>query len=126
MDHSTNSNVVIGSKLALAMSVAIGSPVRRNLGTTSNRKSVEFRDTDRRCEELKNRSLKLLDGLKTENALIAIEAAKMRSAANRKATRRIGRAMKKMMEQQASMHFKMEKLLNSMLLQIGGNQHSNS
>jgi hypothetical protein len=94
MDYSTSSNVIIGSKLALAMSVATGSPVRRNLGTISNRKSVEFRETDRRCEELKNRSLKLLDGLKTVDALIAFDAAKMRSSANRKATKRIGKVMK--------------------------------
>jgi hypothetical protein len=126
MAHSTSSNVIIGSKLALAMSVAVGSPVRRNLGTIYCLKSVEYKEMDRHCEELKNRSLKLLSGLRAEETLIASESANTRSSANRKAARRIGKVMKKMMQQQTSLHSRMEKLLDSMLLQIGGNQHSNS
>ena len=122
MNHSTNSNVIIGSKLALAMSVAIGSPVRRPLGTVSNRKSVEFREMDRRCEELKIRSLKLLDGLKAEDARIALNATSMRRSASREATKRIGKVVRKMMEQQASLHSTMEKLLDAMMQQIGGDK----
>ena len=91
MDHSTNSNVIIGSKLALAISTVIGSPVRLSFLTPSDRKRAEFAKMDRRCESLKNRSQKLLDGLKEEDARIAFAAASMRSAADREATQRIGR-----------------------------------
>jgi hypothetical protein len=124
MNHSANSNVIIGSKLALAMSVAIGSPVRPSLAVVSNRKSAEFREMDRRCEELKIRSLKLLDGLKAENARIGLNAASMRRSASREATKRVGKVVGSMLEQQASLHFKMEKLLDAMMQQIGGNKPS--
>ena len=77
---------------------------------------------DRRCEELKIRSLKLLDGLKAENARIALDATSMRRSASREATKRIGKVVRKMMEQQASLHSTMEKLLDAMMQQIGGDK----
>jgi hypothetical protein len=124
MNHSTSSNVIIGSKLALAVSVAIGPPVRRSLATASKRKCVEHREMDRRCEELKSRSLKVLDELKAEDARIASNAASMRSSAHRGATKRLGKVIRKMMEQQVSLHSKMEKLLDAMMQQIGGDKSS--
>lgn len=126
MDQSTNSNVIIGSKLALAMSMAIGSPVRRSFGAASSRESAEFTKIYRRCEALKNRSLKLRDELKAEGIRIASDAARMRNSADREATKRIGKVMGKMMEQQISLHSKMEKFLDTMMLKIGGDNDSNS
>ncbi len=126
MNHSTNSNVIIGSKLALAMSMAIGSPVPRSFGIASNRKSAELTKMYRRCEALKNRSLKLLDGIKAEHTRIAFDAARIRNSADREATKRIGKVMAKMMEQQIALHSKMENLLDAMMLQIGGDNDFNS
>ncbi|MEY3895440.1 MAG: hypothetical protein RLZZ214_959 [Verrucomicrobiota bacterium] len=126
MDHSTNSNVIIGSKLALAMSTVIGSPVRPRFATPSDRKRVEFAKMDRRCEALKIRSLKLLAGMKAEDIHIASEAACMRSSADREATKRIGRMLARMVDQQSAFHSKMEKLLDAMLLQIRSDKDSNS
>lgn len=126
MDQFTNSNVIIGSRLALAMSMAIRSPVRRSFGIPSIGKSVELTKIYRRCEALKNRSLKLLDELKEEDGRIAFDAARMRNSADREATRRIGKVMGKVMKQQISLHSKMEKLLDAMMLQIGGDNDTNS
>lgn len=126
MDYSTNSNVIIGSKLALAMSMVVGSPVRQPIGTPSSRRRGEFAKMDRRCEALKNRSLRLLEEMEDGNSRIAFDAASMRSPAARETIKRIGKVMGKMMEQQVSLHSQMEKLLDSMMLEIRSDRDSNS
>lgn len=126
MDYSTNSSVLIGSRLALAMSTVVGSSVRPPFVSASDRKRAEFVKMDRRCESLKNRSLKLLEGLKEEDTRIASAAASMRSAADREATKRIAKVMGLAVKQQISLHSKMEKLLDAMMQQIRGEKDSNS
>ncbi len=126
MDLSTNSNVIIGSQLALAMSMAIGSPVRRPIGTAANQRRTELTKLVKRCEVLKNRSLKLLEGMEEEETRIAFDAASMRSTAGREATKRTGRVIGKMMEQQTMLHARMAKLLDTMIQQLRWDKESHS
>ena len=97
MDPSINSTLIIGSKLALAMSLPIGSPIRR-VGTAPNRRRVEFAKMDRRCEALKNRILRLPEEVGDEDTRIACEAASLRSPAARGAALCSGKVMGKILE----------------------------
>ena len=67
-----------------------------------------------------------MDGTKAEHDRIAIDAARMRNPTNREASKRLGKMIGKMMDQQISLHSKMEKLLDAMMLQIRIGKESNS
>jgi len=124
MDHNTKSNVIIGSKLAMAISNVVGSPFHTPSGTVTGRRRLEVVKIAKRCEALKCRSLKLLEVMKAQDSQITFDTSKMRNAAARKATKRVATVMGKMVEQQTSLHSKLETLLKQMLLQIPGGENS--
>jgi hypothetical protein len=125
MNHLTQSNVIIGSKLALAMSMVAGSPVHRPAGSLAPKKPVDHTKMSRRCEALKSKSRRLVEAMEDEDARIAFDAATMRSTVDRKAAKRIGKVMSKLVEQQISLHSQIEKLLSALLQEIRSENHSN-
>ena len=126
MDDSTKSNVIIGSKLAMAISNLVGSPIRAPFGVATGTRPAESVKMAKRCDALKSRSLKLLEVMKAQDSQIALDTSRMRSAAGREATKRIGKMVGKLTEQQAALHFKMERLLDEMMLEIRGGRDSNN
>lgn len=126
MDDSTKSNAIIGSKLAVPISNLVGSPIRAPFGMAAGTRPAESVRMAKRCDALKSRSLELLEVMRAQDAQTVLDTARMRSAAGREATKRIGKMVGKLTEQQTALHFKMERLLDEMMLEIGGGRDSNN
>lgn len=126
MNYYTDSNVITGSKLALAMSGVIRPSIRIPAATASERKRVELAKMHKRCEALKNRSLKLLDEMEVEDTRIAFGGASMSITTDREAIKSIAKDFVRIKEKQTTLHFKMEKLLDAMMLKIRSENGSNA
>jgi hypothetical protein len=120
MHNLPDPNVITGSKLALAMSKAMGSPVRRPYQTASKGKRLDFAEIDKRCVALKKRSLKLLEAMENEDTRISFDVADKRCSADLEVNKRIGKLIGRMMDQHTVLHSQLEKLLDTMMLQICG------
>lgn len=124
MNNPTHSNVIIGSKIALAMAIATGSPVQAQFANPSERKRLAVARMARRCESIKKRSRQLLDEMKTQDAALAADSARMKDTRTKDGTDIMAKVLAKMVEQQIAMHARMENMLDEMMELIQGGREA--
>jgi len=120
MNHAYHTNLLIGSKLALAMAMAIGSPVQAQFANPSERKRLMAAKMAKRCESIRKRSLKLLEEMKAQDIEIGADAAGMNRAPSRQKTELMAAVLGKMMEQNVALHSRVEDILGEMMQIIQG------
>jgi hypothetical protein len=66
-NNPSYSNVLIGSRIALAMAMAAGSPVRGQFANPVEKRRKAVARMARRCDSIKKRSRQLLDEMRAQN-----------------------------------------------------------
>jgi hypothetical protein len=115
MNPTTHSNVIIGSRIALAMAIAAGSPVRARFANPSERKRIAVARMARRCESIKKRSRQLLDEVKAQDAALTADSAGMKGIQKKDGTDIMASVVARMVDQQVALHSRMENMLDEMM-----------
>lgn len=124
MNNTTHANVIIGSRIALAMAAAAGSPVRNRFVSPSERKRIAVARMARRCESIKKRSLQLLDEVKAQDAALSADCAGMKGNRMSDGSAIKATVVAKIVEQQIALHSRMENMLDEMMQLIEGSKES--
>jgi predicted HTH transcriptional regulator len=124
MNNLTQSNVIIGSKIALAMAIAAGSPVRARFANPAERKRMAVARMARRCESIKKRSRELLDEMKAQDAALTADSAVIKGNQTKDGTDIMASVVAKMVDQQIALHSRMEDMLDEMMEIIQGGSGS--
>jgi flagellar motility protein MotE (MotC chaperone) len=122
MNNTTHSNVIIGSRIALAMAVAAGSPVRNRFADRSERKRIAVARMARRCASIKKRSRQLLDEVKAQDAALSADRAGLKGNQTKDGTDIMASVVAKMVDQQIALHSRMENMLDEMMQLIQGRE----
>src|SRR5665647_801796 len=80
MKNQTNSNLVIRSSLALALALAIWSPVQALSAEPVEGKNMTEPKMMERCQEMKEQKQKMKEDMKAQDAELTEHVAKMNSA----------------------------------------------
>lgn len=115
MNSPSHSNVIIGSKIALAMAIARGSPVRAQFANQEERTRTAVAGMARQCESIKKRSRQLLDEIKTQHAALTAASASTKGSHTKDGTEIMAGVVARMLEQQVVVHSNMEKTLDGMM-----------
>jgi hypothetical protein len=124
MNNTTHSNVIIGSRIALAMAAAAGSPVRSRFATPLERKRIAVARMARRCESIKKRSLQLLNEVKAQDAALSADCAGMKGNRMKDGTAIMATVVAKIVDQQIALHSRMENMLDEMMQLIEDGRES--
>lgn len=122
-NNPSYSNVLIGSRIALAMAMAAGSPVRGQFANPVEKRRTavaRMARMARRCDSIKKRSRQLLDEMRAQNDALTAESETMNQRRNRNGCDLMASVVARMVEQQVALHSKTEEMLDEMMTYIRG------
>lgn len=117
MKKQTNTNLIIRSTLALAWALAlvIWSPLQSQAAEPVAGTNMTEAKMMERCQEMKDQKQKMMAEMKTQDAEITAQVAKMNSAPADKKVDLIAAVVTHLVEQRTAMHGRMEKMQEKMM-----------
>lgn len=113
MNHPINTNVIIGSRIALAM--ATGSPVRSQFSSPAEKQRILAAKRSKRRESIKKRSRQLLEELKAHDAELAADSHRLKTAPSKEKPELVALVVDKLVEQRVTFHSRVESMLEEMM-----------
>jgi hypothetical protein len=125
MKNQTHRNLLVRSSLALALALVIWSPVQAQAAEPAKGKMMmEGRKMDgkmmegkmmERCEEMKEQRGKMMAEMKTQEAELTAQVAKMNSAPDNRKLGQMAAVVTRMAEQRTAMNARMETMHSGMM-----------
>ena len=115
MKKDTNTNLVIGSILTLALALAIWSPVPARSGEPAAGKMMMDGKMMERCQEMKAQKQKMMEDMKAQDAELTEQVAKMNGAPVDKKMNLMAAVITRMAEQRMAMDARMAKMQDEMM-----------
>ena len=115
MNNQTNTNLVIHSSLVLALALAIWSPVPARSAEPARGKMMMEGRMMERCQEMKEQKQKMMADMKTQDAELTAQIAKMNSAPEGKKMSLMAAVITHMVEQRIAMDARMAKMQEEMM-----------
>ena len=115
MKNQTNTNLVIRSSLALALALAIWSPVQARSAEPAEGKMMTEAKMLERCQEMMDQKQKMMEDMKAQDAELTEQLTKMNSAPEDKKLGLIAAVVTRMVEQRTAMNARMAKMQEKMM-----------
>jgi len=115
MKYQTNTHVVVRSSLALALALTIWSPVRARSAEPADGKMMMEGKMMERCQKMKEQKQKVMAEMKTQDAELSEQIARMNSAPEDKKLGLIAAVVTHMAEQRSAMNAQMGKMQGEMM-----------
>ena len=115
MKNKTNTSLLIGSLLTLALVLAIWSPVPSRSAEPAGGKMMMDGKMMERCRELKAQKQKMMEDMKAQDAELTEQVAKMNSAPADKKMNLMAAVITHMVEQRIAMDARMAKMQDEMM-----------
>jgi len=115
MKNQTNTNLVVRSSLALALALAIWSPVPARSAEPAAGKMMMDGKMMERCQEMKEQKQKMMADMKTQDAELTAQIAKMNSAPEGKKMSLMAAVITHMVEQRIIMDARKAKMEEEMM-----------
>ena len=115
MKNQTNTNLVIRSSLALALALAIWSPVQARSAEPAEGKMMMEAKMMERCQEMKEQKQKMMEDMKAQDAELTEQVAKMNSAPEDKKMSLMAAVITHMVEQRIAMDARKAKMEEEMM-----------
>jgi len=115
MKNQTNTNLLIRSTLALALVLAIWSPVQARSAEPAEGKKVMEAKMKERCQEMMEQKQKMKEDMKAQDAELTEELTKMNSAPEDKKMRLMAAILTHMVEQRITMDARKAKMEEEMM-----------
>lgn len=115
MKNQTNTNLVIRSRLALALALAIWCPVPARSAEPAAGKMMMEGKMMERCQAMKEQKQKMMADMKAQDAELTEQVAKMNSAPEGKKMTLMAAIVTRMVEQRSAMNARMGKMQEEML-----------
>ena len=103
MKNQTNTNLVIRSSLALALVLAIWSPVQARSAEPAEGKLMTEAKMMERCQEMKEQKQQMMEDMKAQDAELTAQVAEMNSAPEDKKMSLMAAVITRMVEQRIAM-----------------------
>jgi hypothetical protein len=115
MTDRTNTSLVIPASLALALALAIGSPVQaQSTEPAAGTKAMDGKMMEQ-CQEMKEQKQKMKEEMKAQDAKLTAQIAKMNSAPEDKKLDLLAAVVTDMVEQRTAMAARMDKMHEEMM-----------
>jgi len=115
MKHQTNTHLVIGSSLTLALALAIWFPVPSQSAEPAKGKMMMGGKMMERCQAMKEQKEKMMADMKAQDAELTAQVAKMNSAPEAKKLDLIAAVVTRMVEQRIAVDARMAKMQDEMM-----------
>jgi hypothetical protein len=116
MKKQTNTNFIIRSSLALALALAIWSPVQaRSAEPAIGKMMMTETNMMERCQAMKEQKEKMMADMKAQDAELAVQVAKMNSAPENKKLDLMAAVVTQMVEQRTAMNVRKAKMDEEMM-----------
>jgi len=115
MNNQTKTNLVIRSSLALALTLAIWSPVQARSAEPAEGKNMTEAKMMERCEEMKEQKQKMMEAMKAQDAELTEQLTKMNSAPEDKKMSLMAAVITHMVEQRITMDARKAKMEEEMM-----------
>ena len=115
MKHQTNTHLVICSSLALALALAIWSPVPARSAEPAAGKMMMDDKMMERCQAMKEQKQKMMEDMKAQDTELTEQVAKMNSAPVDKKMSLMATVVTRMVEQQTAMDARKAKMEEEMM-----------
>ena len=115
MKNQTNTNLVIRSSLALALALAIWSPVQARSAEPAEGKMMTEAKMMERCQAMKEQKQKMMAEMKAQDAELTAQVAKMNSAPEDKKMGLMAAILTHMVEQRIAMDARKAKMEEEMM-----------
>ncbi len=115
MKNQTNTNLVIRSSLALALALAIWSPVQAQSAEPAKGKKMTEAKMMERCQEMKEQKQKMMEDMKAQDAQLTEQVAEMNSAPEDKKMSLMAAVITHMVEQRIAMDARKAKMEEEMM-----------
>ena len=115
MNNQTKTNLVIRSSLALALALAIWSPVQARSAEPAEGKNMTEAKMMERCEEMKEQKQKMMEAMKAQDAELTEQLTKMNSAPEDKKMSLMAAVITHMVEQRITMDARKAKMEEEMM-----------
>jgi flagellar biosynthesis protein FliP len=117
MKKQTNTNIIIRSTLALAwvLALVIWSPLQSQSAEPVTGTNMTEAKMMERCQEMKDHKQKMMAEMKTQDAELTAQVAKMNSAPADKKVDLMATVVTHLVEQRTAMHARMEKMQEEMM-----------
>src|SRR5664280_1303515 len=115
MKKQTNTNLVIRSSLALAMAVAIWSPVQARSAEPAEGKVMMQSKMTERCQAMKEQKEKMMADMKAQDAELTEQLTKMNNAPEDKKMGMMAAVLTHMVEQRTAMDARKAKMEEEMM-----------
>jgi len=115
MKKQTYANIIIRSALALALALAVWSPLQSQAAGPVEEKSIKKTEMMEDCREMMERKQKMMAEIKAQDAQLNAQVAEMNSAPTDKKLDLIAAVVTRMVEQRSAMHEQMGKMHEGMM-----------
>ena len=115
MKNQTHTNPLIRSSLALALALAIWTPVQSQSAEPAEGKKMMEGKMMEGCQEMKEQKQKMKEEMKAQDAQLTEQIAKMNSAPEDKKMSLMAAALTQMVEQRTAMHAGKAKMEEEMM-----------
>ncbi len=115
MKYQTNTHVVVRSSLALALALAMWSPVGARSAEPADGKMMMEGKMMERCQKMKEQKQKVMAEMKTQDAELSEQIARMNSAPEDKKLGLMAAIVTHMAEQRSAMNAQMGKMQGEMM-----------
>jgi hypothetical protein len=115
MKQQTNTNLLIRSSLALALALAIWSPVRAQSAAPAEGKNMMEGKMMECCQAMKEQKEKMMAEIKAQDAELTAQIAAMNSAPEGKKLGLLAAVVTRRVEQRTAMNGRMEKMHEQMM-----------
>ena len=115
MKKQTHTNLIIRSGLALALALAIWSPVQSLSAEPAKGQNMTEAKMVERCQEMKEQKQKMMEDMKTQDAELTEQVARMNSAPEDKKLDLMAAVVTRMVEQRTAMNARMAKMQEEMM-----------
>ena len=115
MNNQTKTNLVIRSSLALALALAIWSPVQARSAEPAEGKNMTEAKMMERCQEMKEQKQKMMEAMKAQDAELTEQLTKMNRAPEDKKMSLMAAVITHMVEQRITMDARKAKMEEEMM-----------
>jgi hypothetical protein len=118
MKNQTNTNLVIRSTFALALALAIWSPVQAQSAKPAQMKNMTEAKMMQQCQEMKEQKQKMKEDMEAQDAQLTEQLAKMNSASADKKMDLMASGLTLMAEQRIAMDARKAKMDEDMMMHM--------
>jgi hypothetical protein len=115
MNNPTNTSLVLRSSLALALALAIWSPVQARSAEPAQMEHMTAAKMMERCQQMKEQKQKMMEDIKAQDAQLTEQLAEMNRAPEDKKTDLIAAILTQMVEQRITMDARKAKMEEEMM-----------